>query len=274
MSWKELRQGVNMTGIERIQKRFSTDKEIKIMTHVVGGYPDMQTCESIIKLMAKKGVDLIEVQLPFSDPIADGPVIVHANHEALKAGVTTESVLGMLEGVRKKVDIPLLIMSYINPLFAYGIESFVARIKEIGLDGVIIPDCPPEEEEMNLPDKCNDEGLAFVPLIAPTTTKERMVYLVKKSLSPFVYAVLRLGVTGRKTELDKDTVSYLKLVKESTRRFIAAGFGIREKDQLKALIGHVECGIIGSALLKAVNRAIDEGGDPLKAVDDFLSRLS
>lgn len=262
-----------MTGIERIEKIFSSDKKMKIMTHVVGGYPNMQLCESMLLLMAEKGVDLIEIQLPFSDPIADGPVIVQANHRALNSGVTTKSVFTMLENVRQWVDIPLLIMSYINPLFTFGIERFVERVKEIGLDGLIIPDCPPEDTEMLLPEKCNDAGLAFVPLIAPTTTKERMTFLVKKSLSPFVYAVLRLGVTGRKTELDIDTVNYLKLIRETTKRYIAAGFGIREKDQLDAMNGHVECGIIGSALLKVVNSTLDNEGDPLKAVDDFLGGL-
>ena len=263
-----------MTGIERIEKQFASKKKIKLMTHVVGGYPDMQTCEKMVLLMAQKGVDLVEIQLPFSDPIADGPVIVHANHAALNAGVTTESVLSMLESVRAKVDIPLLIMSYINPLFAHGIESFVERVKSIDLDGLIIPDCPPEDMEINLPALCNAAGLAFVPLIAPTTPEDRMAFLVKKSLSPFVYAVLRLGVTGRKTELDTDTVAYLKKIKDTTKRFVAAGFGIRGKDQLDALIGHVECGIIGSALLKAVNKAINAESDPIKAADEFLDRLA
>jgi tryptophan synthase alpha chain len=262
-----------MTGIERIKKIFSTEKKIKIMTHVVGGYPDMKTCESLIVLMAEKGVDMIEVQLPFSDPTADGPVIVQANHAALRAGITTESVLKMLERMRKKVDIPLLIMSYINPVYAFGVGKMVQRAVDMGVDGFIVPDCPADEEELDLPGLCKEKELAFVPLIAPTTEKERVIAITKQSASPFVYAVLRMGVTGRKTELDEETISYLKMIKESSDCFVAAGFGIKEKAQLDALVGYADCGIVGSELLRKVNNALDEKEKPNEAVGKFLDKL-
>ena len=264
---------IDMTGIERIKKIFSTDKKIKLMTHVVGGYPDIKTCESLILLMAEKGVDMIEVQLPFSDPTADGPVIVQANHAALRAGIRTESVLKMLERMRKKVDIPLLIMSYINPIYAFGIEKIIQRAVAIGVDGFIIPDCPDDETELNLPGLCKGKGLAFIPLIAPTTVKERVVTITKQSASPFVYAVLRMGVTGRKTKLDNETIEYLRMIKDNTECFVAAGFGIKEKSQLDALIGYADCGIIGSELLRKVNSALEEKKNPVKAVGDFLDKL-
>ncbi len=262
-----------MTGIERIKNRFSTNKKIKLMTHVVGGYPDLETCKAMILTMVKRGVDLIEIQLPFSDPIADGPIIVNANHKALKANVTTKSVLKLVEEIREQIDIPLLIMSYLNPLYAYGIESFLEKVKTIGIDGLIVPDCPLEEIELNIPQKCNDLGLAFVPLIAPTTSQKRMITIAENCSSPFVYAVLRLGVTGKKTNLDRETKEYLKLVKENTKRFVAAGFGIKEKAQLDALIGHVDCGIIGSAILRIVDLSLKNNQDPVQAVDQFLSKL-
>ena len=262
-----------MTGKERIEKVFSTAKTIKIMTHVVGGYPDLETCESLVLLMAEKGVDMVEVQLPFSDPLADGPVIVQANHHALRAGVKTGDVMNMIERLRGKVDMPLLIMSYINPLYAYGVESFVKKALSVGIDGFIIPDCPPEEPELGLPGLCKQNNLAFVPLIAPSTTPQRMVYVVRESVSPFVYAVLRLGVTGRKTELDAETIAYLKSIKEITGRYVAAGFGIREKAQLTALTGHAECGVVGSALLRVIDKAGEDGSDPLKAAAAFLDSL-
>ena len=262
-----------MTGIERIKKIFSTDKKIKMMTHVVGGYPDMDTCESLIVLMAEKGVDMIEVQLPFSDPTADGPVIVQANHAALRTGITTESVLKMLKRMRKKVDIPLLIMSYINPVYAFGVGEMVRRAVDIGVDGFIVPDCPDDEEELNLPGLCKEKGLAFVPLIAPTTEKERVISITRQSVSPFVYAVLRMGVTGRKTELDEETTTYLKMIKESTDCFVAAGFGIKEKSQLDALVGYADCGIVGSELLRKVNYALEKKHNPVDAVGNFLDEL-
>ncbi len=262
-----------MTGIERIEKIFASDKKIKLMTHVVGGYPDEKRCESLILAMAENGVDLIEVQLPFSDPIADGPVIVQANHKALRSGITTGTVCAMLKRVRARVDIPLLIMSYINPLYAYGIEKIVKKAVTIGVDGFIVPDCPFDEPELNLPGLCRDNNLAFVPLIAPTTSKERTAAIAKQSLSPFVYAVLRLGVTGRKTELDTETIKYLQMIKESTKRYVAAGFGIREKAQLEALTGHADCGIVGSALLGIVNTALENNQDPVVAAGEFCEEL-
>ena len=243
------------------------------MTHVVGGYPDIETCESLVLLMAQKGVDMVEIQLPFSDPLADGPVIVQANHQALQAGIKTETVMEMIARLRSKVKIPLLIMSYINPLYAYGIEKFVQKALSVGVDGFIIPDCPPEEPELGLPLLCKENNLAFVPLIAPSTGRERMKYLARESLSPFVYAVLRLGVTGKKTQLDEETVAYLRTIKEVTGRYIAAGFGIRDKAQLQALTGHVECGVVGSALLRVIEKAKPEGSDPLQAAAIFLEKL-
>lgn len=243
------------------------------MTHVVGGYPDPEICEALVVLMAKKGVDMVEIQLPFSDPLADGPVIVQANHHALQAGIKTDTVLEMIERLRGKVDIPLLIMSYINPVYSYGVENFVQKALTLGVDGFIIPDCPPEETELGFPGLCKQNNLAFVPLIAPSTTKERMKYVVRDSISPFVYAVLRTGVTGEKTRLDQETITYLKTIKETTGRYIAGGFGIREKAQLNALSGHIECGVVGSALLRVINQARVEKKDPLEAAAEFLASL-
>lgn len=262
-----------MKGIDRIKVQFDKSDKLKLMTHVVGGYPDMETCEEIIVKMAEKGVDIVEVQLPFSDPPADGPVIVAANHDALSRGVTTKEVLEMISRVRKKVDIPLLIMSYINPLYKYGVEEIIKKALEIGVDGFIIPDLPPEEPELNIPKLCKENGLALVPLIAPSTTDERMKKLTADSDSPFVYAVLRLGVTGRKTELDSEAIDYLKRIKENTGRLIAGGFGIRDKEQLNALNGYAECGIIGSALLNSVNNAISQGDKPIEKVEAFLEEI-
>lgn len=262
-----------MNGVERLKEQFSKTDKLKLMTHVVGGYPDMKSCEEIILKMVEKGVDIVEIQLPFSDPPADGPVIVAANHDSLSRGITTEDVLEMIAKIRSKVDIPLLIMSYINPLYKYGVEKIINKAKEIGVDGFIIPDLPPEEPELNIPALCKANNLALVPLIAPSTSDERMIKLTAESESPFVYAVLRLGVTGRKTELDVEAISYLKRIKDNTGRLIAGGFGIRDKEQLEALNGYADCGIIGSALLSKVNDAISVGENPVNKVSEFLEEI-
>ena len=259
-----------MNGIERIGQAFSTEKDLKIMTHVVGGYPDLPASEAIVLLMASMGVDLVEIQIPFSDPIADGPVIVQANHQALANGVTTEDVLKMAERLRKKTDIPLLLMSYINPVFAHGPEKIIERAAQNGIDGFIVPDYPIDEADPPIARLCREHGLAQVPLIAPTTSDERMQAIVRESDSPFVYAVLRLGVTGQKTELKQDSIDYLRRVKEITGRYVAAGFGIAEKSQLQALQGLADCAVIGSALLRAIQSAGDKQQDILRAVRLFL----
>lgn len=262
-----------MTGIQRIEQTFKKDKKIRLMTHVVGGYPDLAACAEIICLMAAKGADLIEVQLPFSDPIADGPVIVQANHYALKNGITTDAVLDMLRLVREKIDTPLLIMSYLNPVFVYGTEAFLSRMIDTGLDGLIVPDYPMEDPMMQLAQKCNRHNLALVPLIAPTTGRERVASITRQVLSPFVYAVLRLGVTGRKTELDEKSIAYLRMIREVSGKYVAGGFGIRTKEQVAALCEHADCAIIGSALLAEVIKAVQQKNDPVRAVERFLNQF-
>ncbi len=263
-----------MNGIEHIKKAFERKDSLKIMTHVVGGYPDVQTCEQLVLLMAEKGVDLVEIQLPFSDPTADGAAIVQANHQALKNGISTHDVLNMTERIRKKITVPLLLMSYINPLLAYGPEKIVQRAIDIGLDGFIVPDLPPEEKDPPLSELCRRAELAFVPLIAPTTPPRRMRLLTADNPSPFVYAVLRLGVTGAKTVLSKATAAYLNTTKRITGKYIAAGFGIAEPSQLQALQGSADCAVIGSALLRIIRSALANKRDVLAAARIFLEHLS
>lgn len=262
-----------MTGIDRIQDAFTKHNHLKVMAHIVGGFPDLETCEQIVLGMVESGVDMIEIQLPFSDPIADGPIIMQANHQALQMGTTSKSVFTMIERLRKKTDIPLLIMSYLNPLFAFGINELINHALEIGVDGFIIPDCLPEEPELNLPELCKNNNLALVPLITPATDNKRIGHILDYSKSPFVYTVLRYGVTGRKTSLDEKTVEYLDRVKKASNRFLAAGFGIQEKEQLSALLGHADCGIVGSALIREIFNALKIACDPVQKINTFLGNL-
>ncbi len=263
-----------MNGINRLAGVFNNRKSILLMTHVVGGFPTLEKSRELVLMMAKEGADIIEIQLPFSDPSADGPLIVEANYAALEQKVTTGDVLDMLADIRKETDVPLLIMSYINPIFAYGIGRLINRMKEIGIDGMIVPDYPSDEPELGLIDKCNNAELAFVPLIAPSTLASRMSELAAASDSPFVYTVLRLGVTGRKTEFGPNSVSYLSSVADATNKFVAAGFGIREKAQIDAMSEHAECGIVGSALISVIKAAESEGGSQtIDKARDFIRSL-
>ena len=262
-----------MTGIARIERAFEARAGISIMAHAVCGYPDMALSARILEALAASGADFIEAQLPFSDPSADGKAIVDANSAALKAGSTTEACLRELEGLRGKTAVPILVMSYLNPLLAYGIDRLVERMVRSGLDGLIVPDYPDDEPELELAEKCAAAGLALVPLIAPTTSVERAESLAASSASPLLYIVLRLGVTGRKTELDAGTTERLAALKTATGKRLAAGFGIREKAQVQALEGSADCAILGSALVDAARKAIEAKRDPAEAVGSLLRSL-
>lgn len=244
-----------VTGIERLRAAFEAREGVKLMTHTVVGYPDMAMSRRILAAMAASGADFIEAQLPFSDPIADGPSIVEANHVALRAGSRTGACLELLARLREESPVPILVMSYLNPLLAQGIDTIVHRIADAGIDGLIVPDWPDDEPELALGEKCAAAGLALVPLIAPSTDLERAARLAAASSSPFVYAVTRLGVTGRRTQLDESALQRLSGLRSRTGRYVAAGFGIRERSQVEALAGFADCAIVGSALIDAARAA-------------------
>lgn len=263
-----------MTGYERLEKSLTASRGVAIMGHVVGGYPDIDTCEKTVLAMAEAGCSIVEVQLPFSDPSADGPVIVAANHYALTAGIKTTDVIAMMKRIREKTDMALIVMSYLNPILAYGIERLAGEMVESGIDGFIIPDLPPEEDRiLGISALCEKNGIALVPLIAPASTDERIREICESFKSPFVYAVLRLGVTGRKTELDAETSAYIDRVAKVAGRDVAAGFGISERAQITMLAGHARCGIVGSAIVRTINTALENGEDIPASAGRFIGEL-
>jgi len=263
-----------MTGIDRITRTFDKKAGIKLMAHAVVGYPDMESSARILAALAASGADIIEAQLSFSDPSADGKSIVEANYAALRSGSSTRACLGLLEKLRGTTEAPILVMSYLNTLLAYGIDALVARMARGGIDGLIVPDYPDDEDELELREKCAAAGLALVPLIAPTTSYERAQALAAASASPFLYIVLRLGVTGRKTELDELSIDRLRTLKARTGKLIAAGFGIRERDQIDVLGRAADCVIVGSALIDAARTAVEGGTDCAAAVGELLRVLA
>jgi tryptophan synthase alpha chain len=259
-------------GIARIKHSFEKNDSIKLMTHIISGFPNLDESERIVHAMARAGADLVEVQIPFSDPTADGPVIVGANVDALATGVSTKDVLAMMKRLSHDCDIPILAMTYLNPVFAFGVERFIETIAASGVSGVIIPDCPPEED-LGLIGLSNKARIAFVPLIAPSTSQERMRYLGSVSDSPFVYTVMRLGVTGKKTEVGDDVARYCSTVKKNSGRFVAAGFGIRDRGQVVSLQGMADCAIVGSAVTEAVRKAHDAGTSAAEAASRLVTKL-
>lgn len=261
-----------MRGAGRIAAAFEGGG-LRIMAHGVAGFPDPASSERIFRAMAESGAGLIEVQLPFSDPVADGPAIVEANHLALRSGMRRPAVLALLAGLRAATELPIVLMSYLNPLLARGLERSLEEFAEAGVDGLIVPDWPDDEPELRLGELSEAAGLPLLPLIAPSTSLERAAALASASSSPLLYAVTRLGVTGRRTELGEGVLARLAALRGRTGRRVAAGFGIREPSQLRELEGRADCAVVGTALIQAARGAWQEGGDPAAAVAGLLREL-
>ncbi len=240
-------------------------KDILIMTHIVIGYPSYEESYQLVEAMVDAGVDLVELQIPFSEPIADGPVILKANQEALKSGVTVRGCLELSAEIANSFDIPFLIMTYYNIVYKQGINEFVNALKKRSLKGAIVADLPPEEGEEYF-SLMKKEGLCPIVLFSPTTPEERMRYISKFG-SGFVYCVARKGVTGAKTDFSDQLADYLSKCRRATQLPLALGFGVKEKKDIDFLKGRVEIAVIGTQTLRVLER------DGISGVRDFLKSL-
>ena len=248
---------------EIIAKR--KEKNILLMTHQILGYPDFETNYEMIRLFVECGVDLIEMQLPFSEPIADGPIFLKANQEALKRGTTVEQCLKFARRVTEEFNIPFIFMTYYNVLFQYGVEQFIKLSKSIGIRGLIVPDAFPEESSDYM-DACKKYEIDPILLVTPYTPTERLEYLSNRSAG-FLYCVARKGVTGAKTDFDSNTTTFLSRCCHYASTPIGVGFGIKHRDDVQYLIGKSDIAIIGSKLLELLE---SEG---LTGVENFLKSL-
>jgi tryptophan synthase alpha chain len=240
-------------------------KDILLMTHIVLGYPSFEDSFRIIETMVEAGVDLMELQIPFSEPTADGPVIAHANQKALENGVTVEDCLEFAYIAVRKFDIPFLIMSYYNLPFKYGLKRFVSVLSDYGLQGAIIPDIPPEEGREYLA-AMQQRNLAPILIYAPTTSLERMRYIASFAAG-FIYCMARKGVTGEETNFTDELADYLNKCRRSTRLPLALGFGIKERSDIDFLKGKADIAVIGSQTI----RVVEEEG--IEAVGNFIRGL-
>ena len=246
-----------MTGLERINAVFTTAKQenrAAFMPYHAMGYPDRATTLDCIQTLADVGADLFEIGIPHSDPLADGPTVQTATYTAIMNGTTVKDCLAMVRELRATgVDTPFCAMTYYNPLFAYGIESFVEDAVAAGVDGLIVPDLPPEEAE-DIIAACKEAGLATIFLLAPTSTEER-IQLIARHSTGFIYLVSVTGTTGARTELPLDLKNFVERVRKHTDLPLAIGFGIGTKEQAAA-VGKIADGVIvGSALVKAAGSA-------------------
>lgn len=231
--------------MSNIYKAFENKKAF--IPFVTGGDPDLETTKNLLIAMEKAGADLIEIGIPFSDPIAEGPVIQEASQRALAAGCTTDKLFDMVKEARQRVKIPMVFMTYINPVYTYGKERFMKRCVECGIDGIIVPDLPYEEKE-ELSGVCESYGIDLISLIAPTSHER--IAMIAKEAEGFVYCVSSLGVTGMRTSITTDIGAMVKLVKAQKDIPCAVGFGISTPEQAKKMADQSDGAIVGSAIVK------------------------
>lgn len=233
--------------MSKIKNAFENGKAF--IGFVTAGDPDLEVSEQIMLNMAKAGCDLIEIGIPFSDPIAEGPVIQEANLRSLSQGTTTDKVFELTKKISSQIDIPLVYMTYLNVLFKYGYDKFLQKAKDAGISGVIIPDMPYEEKE-ELQSVAVNYDIAVISLIAPTS--EDRIKMIASQAEGFVYTVSSLGVTGTRSEIKTDLESITAAIKEVTDIPVAIGFGINTPEQAKKY-SHIADGIIvGSAIVKII----------------------
>ena len=222
---------------------------------ITAGDPSLAATEEFIVTMADAGADLIEIGIPFSDPIAEGPVIQEADLRSLSGGTTTDMIFEMVSRVRAKVTIPLVFMTYLNPVFHYGYERFFSRCREAGICGIIIPDLP-WEEKGELDAVAAGYGVTAVSMIAPTS--EARIQEIASEASGFIYVVSSLGVTGVRSEIRTDLESILKAIREVTDVPACVGFGINTPEQAGKIASYADGVIVGSAIVKIIAKYGEE----------------
>ncbi len=247
-------------------RRARRHKDLLIMTHIVIGYPNFRESFALARVMAEAGVDLMELQIPFSEPMADGPVILAANQRALEAGATVGKCMEFARELASQVAIPLVFMSYYNIPFKYGVARFAADTRRAGLVGTIVPDLPPEEAD-DYTAALATESLAGIGLFAPNTPEDRMRRIAEKS-NGMVYCVARKGVTGARTDFSHDLTEYLGRARRATDLPLGIGFGIKSRSDVDFVRGKVDVAIIGSESL----RVLSESG--LRSTRDFITGLT
>lgn len=251
--------------LEQYIKDRLQQKDLLLMTHIVLGYPSYDDSMRLVEAMVEAGVDLMELQIPFSEPMADGPVILKANAEALKAGATMEKSLEMAEKITAAFDIPFLFMTYYNILYKYGVENFVAKMNDINIKGAIIPDLQPEEGSDYL-QAMQKHGLDPVHIFTPNSPMERKQYL-NQHTSGFMYTVARKGVTGKDTKFGDELGDYLAECRQATDLPLALGFGVKSKADYEFIRGKADVAIIGSEAIRVMeNDGVDAVGPFIKSI--------
>jgi tryptophan synthase alpha chain len=246
--------------MNRIDRLFETKKAGILSVYFTAGYPSVDSVEEIILLLEENGVDMIEIGIPYSDPLADGPVIQETSKEAIAGGMTIETLLQQLKDIRKKVNIPLLLMGYLNPVLQYGFERFCKKAAEAGIDGLIIPDLPLREYKAHYEKVVTGNNLKNIFLITPDTSDERISEIDDCSTG-FIYMVSSASTTGRtKGFRDKDLEYFRRISSMKLKNPLLAGFGIHNRETLEQVSNYCRGAIIGSAFMRSLKANGIEGG--------------
>ncbi len=255
--------------MSNISKAFQNGKAF--IPFITCGDPDLATTEAVVRAAVENGADLIELGIPFSDPTAEGPVIQGANLRALNGGIKTDMIFEFVKKIRVDIKIPMVFMTYANVVYSYGAEKFISNCKEVGIDGLILPDLPFEEKDEFLP-ICHKYGVDLISLIAPTSANR--ISMIAKEAEGFIYLVSSLGVTGTRSEITTDLGSIVKVIRENTDIPCAIGFGISTPEQAKKMADLSDGAIVGSAIIKQLEKYGTEApkyiGEYVKSMKDAI----
>ena len=262
--------------MKRLQQAFEQLKnrhERALVPFVTCGDPDLQTTRELILAYAEAGADIIEIGIPFTDPLADGPTIQRASERALANGTTMDDALNLIADVRCETDVPLVPMTYINPVYQIGYDNFARRCREAGADAVIISDLPPEEGQAWIEaGRKHEVGTIF--LLAPTSDEAR-IETVAKGASGFIYAVARLGVTGARSDVPPEIGDLIKRIRQHTSTPICAGFGFSSPDQIRKTCETTDLNgiVVASALIDVIEKTAGSSGEKVAAAQSFAAEL-
>ncbi len=251
--------------MSKIARAFENGKAF--IAFITCGDPDLETTAAAVRAAVENGADLIELGIPFSDPTAEGPVIQGANLRALNGGITTDKVFDFVREIRRDVSVPMVFMTYANVVFSYGSERFISTCKEIGIDGLILPDIPFEEKDEFQP-ICKEYGVDLISLIAPTS--QNRIAMIAKEAEGFLYIVSSLGVTGTRSEIETDLGEMVKLVRENANIPCAIGFGISTPEQAKQMADIADGAIVGSAIVKLLEK---HGKDAPRYIGEYVKSM-
>lgn len=259
-----------MSRINEKFERLKKEGRTGFIPFISAGDPDIETSKKIVLALAENGADIIELGVPFTDPMADGPTIQASSQRALEHGVSIIDILEMIRQIRKATDVPIVLFSYLNPLYRYGVEKLALDAKHAGVDGILVTDAI-DDEAREISTTLASYDLDLISLIAPTTSEDRLEQIAM-SAAGFIYAVSRAGVTGAQAETSSAAKELVARVRKYTDLPIAVGFGISTRQQIEDVWSYADAAVVGSAIVAEVERSIPNG-DTVERVTEFVHKL-